>query len=582
MQLKRQWALFFVLVFAVVLVVFIIGSLRPQAPNPADVLVKKPPAGFVAVQEYSGPLDEDLKRKLGLWEPPAERTAVEDSAEGYARTWVNNKGCSIVAIAWKFEKESQAGAALWIENRDAPKLNGKEFHIPGVPGKLKGKRFRIPGVPEALAFTLVSRKSRAQVHMVVMRQGAFLFGFRVTGRPVDRRIARRLAWAQHRLAPAGPTDPVRPRAPSFDWGDLLVRVFGGLFLGFLGLASWLLPITWFGDRLNSVANWIRSLGRLMALDPIRLPPATQPPTTQRWASPVAQAVAVHPPSMGRLRLRTSSSAWRGRSMTSFRLPKIFGSRRSLRMILLSIVTLVLVLVGLTAMVYFNGAIFTDPAVADSSIYTDFTARELPILTAWLCFGLAARTYRQARRHAAPPAGEVLRRDPRPLVLYLRSFRDDHLKVRVGGPRRRSWLDSFAHPRVDRFEEVLAWNLWQVGPVVAPSLPGQKLPPLGAARAQLSDQSWRPEIEHWMRQAQVIVVVLGRTEGLAWEISRLLALDMWYKDHPRRSANDKERSAPTLGGVSSDRLRERGTGGRGQRLDHRLGTLAGPGTQDCCL
>lgn len=128
----------------------------------------------------------------------------------------------------------------------------------------------------------------------------------------------------------------------------------------------------------------------------------------------------------------------------------------------------------------------------------------------------------------PPASEVLRRDPRPLVLYLRSFKDDHLKIRVGGPRRRSWLDSFAHPRVDRFEEVLAWNLWQFGPVVALGLPGQKLPPLGAARATLSDQSWRQEIEQWMRQAQVIVVVLGRSEGLAWEISRLVALDIWYK------------------------------------------------------
>jgi hypothetical protein len=510
MQAKRQWVLFFVLVFTVAIVAFIVGSLRPQAPSAADVLLKKPPPGFVAVQDQSGPLDEGLRRKLGLWEPRAERT-VEDSAEGYARTWDNNKGRSIVAIAWKFETQSQAGVALWIENQDA--------------GKLKGKGFRIPGVPGASALTITSTKLEAQVHWLVMRKGPFLFMFSVTGRPVDRHIARRLAGAQHRLAPAGPTDPVRPHAPSFNWGNLLIHVFIGLFWGFFGLVFWLLPITWLGDHLGSLARWVRSLGRLRPIDLIRLPPAARPPTTQRWTSPVAQTVTVSPPSRGRLRLRTSSSSWAGRSSTSLPLRRIFRSRRPLRLIIWLALALVLVFVGLTVMVLFNPANFKDSAVTDS---TGSTATGLSMLLAWLCFGLAARTYRQARRHAAPPAGEVMRRDPRPPVLYLRSFRDDHLKVRVGGPRRRSWLDSLAYPRLDRFEEVLAWNLWQVGPVVAPSLPGQKLPPLGAARAQLSEQGWRHEIEQWMRQAQVIVVVLGRTEGLAWEISRLLALDLWYK------------------------------------------------------
>jgi hypothetical protein len=508
-QAKRQWAPFFVLVFIVVLVVFVVGSLRPDMPSVADVLLRKPPPGFVEDQDFTGPLNEDLSRKLGLWEPSAGRPAVQNSVEGYARTWVDNNGRSIVAIAWKFKTESQAGMALWKENRDARKI--------------KAKRFPIPGVPRALAVTIVSRKSRAQaVHLAVMRQGAFLFAFVVTGRPVDRQIARRLVGVQHRSAPAGPNDPIRSRAPSFDWGNLLVRVFTALFIGFLGLASWIGPVAWLGDRLNNFNLWIRSLGPLTA-GPLQLPLVTRPTTIQWSESPVARTVEVHPPSRGRLRLRTSSASWHGGLRASLRLRGILSSRRLLRVILLRAVALVLVIVGLMILAHFNA-----PALASSDASPSSDAIGVSTLLAWLCFGLAARTYRRARRHAAPPAGEVLRRDPRPLVLYLRSFKDDRLKVRVGGPRRRSWLDSFAHPRLDRFEEVLAWNLWQFGPVVAPSLPGQKLPPLGAARAQLSDQSWRHEIEHWMRQAQVIVVVLGRTEGLAWEIGRLLALDMWHK------------------------------------------------------
>jgi hypothetical protein len=489
-------------------VIVIIGSQQPRDPSTADVLLKKPPAGFVAVPDLSGPLSKDLGRELGLREPPPGKTVIEDAGEGYARTWVDDKGRSIVAIAWKFDKEATAGLALWIEFRDATKI--------------KAKRSLVPGVPGALAFTRVFTKPKSGAqHQVIMRQGAFLFTFVVTGRLADRQVARRLVAAQHRSAPAGPSDPVPPRASSsFNWGGILVRVFTAIFVGFLGLVLWLASLTSLVDRLSSLSRWGRSLGRSQAIDPLHVPAAT---ATQRWASSISRTVEVNPPSKGRLRLRASSSSTRSGSITSLRPRGILTSRRPGRVLVLLAVSLVLLTAGLALLVVSNA-----PALTASGPSSRSNVLGVSTVVAWLFFGLAAMTYRQARRHAMPPAGEVLRRDPRLPVLYLRSFRDDHLKVRVGGPRRRSWLDSFAHPRMDRFEEVLAWNLWQFGPVIALSLPGQKLPPLGASRAQLSDQDWQHQIELWMRQAQVIVIVLGRTEGLAWEIGRLVELDMWYK------------------------------------------------------
>jgi hypothetical protein len=508
MRANRQWTVFVVLTLAVVIVIVIVGSQRPRDPSVAEVLLKRAPAGFVAVPDLSGPLSKDLGRALGLREPPPGQTVIEDAGEGYARTWVDDKGRTILAIAWKFDTETTAGLALWIELRDA--------------AKIKAKRSRVPGVPGASAFTHVFTKPKSEAqHQIIMRQGAFLFTFVVTGRLADRQVARRLASAQHRSAPAGPVDPIPPRtSPSPNWGDVLVRVSTGIFVGFLGLALWLSSLTWLIDRLSSLTHWARSLRRSQAIEPPHVPAAA---ATQGWVNSNSRTVEVNPPSKGRLRLRASSSSTRSGAITSLRPGGILTSRRPGHVLLLLAVSLVLLSAGLALLVVSNL-----PAFTNSDPSTRSNVLGVSTVVTWLFFGLAAMTYRQARRHAMPPAAEVLRRDPRPPVLYLRSFKDDHLKVRVGGPRRRSWLDSFAHPRMDRFEEVLAWNLWQFGPVIALSLPGQKLPPLGASRAQLSDQGWHHQIERWMRQAQVIVIVLGRTEGLAWEIGRLVDLDLWYK------------------------------------------------------
>ena len=78
-----------------------------------------------------------------------------------------------------------------------------------------------------------------------------------------------------------------------------------------------------------------------------------------------------------------------------------------------------------------------------------------------------------RRLAMRRFAKRMQADPRESVLLLRSFTDDHLKIRTR-QYKRSGLDRLAMRRWERFEESLAFGLYELGPVEALGEPGQKL------------------------------------------------------------------------------------------------------------
>lgn len=88
--------------------------------------------------------------------------------------------------------------------------------------------------------------------------------------------------------------------------------------------------------------------------------------------------------------------------------------------------------------------------------------------------------------------------------------------------RRPFLELFAARGADPFEESIAWQVAPYGPVVAIGRPGRSLQSLGAARDHLSDDVWRDGISERMAAARAIVVILGATEGLRWEVAELVA------------------------------------------------------------
>jgi hypothetical protein len=146
------------------------------------------------------------------------------------------------------------------------------------------------------------------------------------------------------------------------------------------------------------------------------------------------------------------------------------------------------------------------------------ARNVVVLfTGWFAVWLRRRL---ARR------GEELRRiDPRAPVVLLRSFGDDMLAV---GPRAKWTRLADWHRRGMTFERVLTRELTPFGPVIAIGKPGESLAPLGAARDYVGGGVWQDEVAQRMTEARLIVVVVGESEGLAWELGRVHRLGLLHK------------------------------------------------------
>jgi hypothetical protein len=140
--------------------------------------------------------------------------------------------------------------------------------------------------------------------------------------------------------------------------------------------------------------------------------------------------------------------------------------------------------------------------------------------------------RRARQLAALSARKVMKRDPRPPVLYLRCFGDDQLRLRaatLGG--RRSFIERLSPSRFDSFEEVLTRHLTEYGPVVAVNPPGTQLAPVGAARETLPHDSWQATVREWMERAALMVIGAPPgfwTPGLVWELEQIDTYNLWPK------------------------------------------------------
>jgi TM2 domain-containing membrane protein YozV len=134
--------------------------------------------------------------------------------------------------------------------------------------------------------------------------------------------------------------------------------------------------------------------------------------------------------------------------------------------------------------------------------------------------IAWRLWRRSRQYGALGADEAMARDPRPPVLYLRSFADD-------GAALIDAADSGLVRRIIKLvapvtaEQELAEMLAQVGPVVAIGKPGEPLPELGAARLYVTDAQWQAKVLELMGKAALVVVRLGGSPGLLWEIEQSL-------------------------------------------------------------
>jgi hypothetical protein len=206
-----------------------------------------------------------------------------------------------------------------------------------------------------------------------------------------------------------------------------------------------------------------------------------------------------------------------------------GSRRIRVTLLLSLASL-LALLGLASVIITGLEHEQPPGTVINGVPVQTLGSAFGII-GFALVALSAVISRLARRLAAIDARQLMLRDARPPVLYLRSFGDDRLKLLTATLGRLSLIERFTPRRFDLFEEVLARHLSRHGPVVALNPPGTKLAPLGAARETIDSADWQSVIAAWMARSVMIVLVAppGQvTHGLRWELETVSANTHWHK------------------------------------------------------
>lgn len=183
------------------------------------------------------------------------------------------------------------------------------------------------------------------------------------------------------------------------------------------------------------------------------------------------------------------------------------------------VLLQLLLANVVLPVLFLGFWFDDPRTGGAD---RVDALQIALALGGYVLAIAAwRLWRRSQRHAAPSAAEVLGADPRPPVLYLRSFRDDGtLWLDQEQGRLAQWWSKLLAFRTT--EEQCVAALQAVGPVVAIGKPGEPIPELGAARLYVGHDAWQAEVRQLMDRAALVVVRIGSSPGVLWEIEQVLS------------------------------------------------------------
>jgi hypothetical protein len=144
------------------------------------------------------------------------------------------------------------------------------------------------------------------------------------------------------------------------------------------------------------------------------------------------------------------------------------------------------------------------------------------MLSFLVLGSSFLLFRRGKRHLALSAEDIREKDSRAPILFLRSFGDEKKSTVGMGYSLSPWGSN------KTFEELIVEYMANYGPVLAIGRPGEKLPPLGAAREYIDHDSWQRTVKDLISESQLIVLLAGGTEGLLWELQTIAELNALNK------------------------------------------------------
>jgi hypothetical protein len=133
-----------------------------------------------------------------------------------------------------------------------------------------------------------------------------------------------------------------------------------------------------------------------------------------------------------------------------------------------------------------------------------------------------------RRASVIDMSALKRRDDRSHNLLLRSFRQDEKSVPTAFQFAFSWCLLAGRVLGRPVEEIVFEEASHNGPVVAIGEPATMRRPFGAARAFVSHDAWRQEIERLMLSSNQIYVILDDSAGVLWEVAKIVELNLLHR------------------------------------------------------
>jgi hypothetical protein len=130
-----------------------------------------------------------------------------------------------------------------------------------------------------------------------------------------------------------------------------------------------------------------------------------------------------------------------------------------------------------------------------------------------------RLARYSTRLGQPGAAEAMATDPRPPILFLRSFGLDELPVSPIDDGVRGLLQMISVEK-RTFEERLQAAFEDLGPIIAIGRPGEDAPPLGAAREYADDASWQQLVLERAGSSRLVIMECDGTPGMEWELEHV--------------------------------------------------------------